>query len=191
MCFARPRFCPFRLPYWLRHILNSIRLTFLVSVRKSQLAGWPRNILGDSIPSLYILCGFRLPTVSNDSYFFRTSLVPFTSNGYVLPFSCTELSCRTPAEPLHHLRYAPGTSQRNLRSYLLLTSPCSHRSHLISSSSLTPILPIVPPPDTLLLCYPLPIHSLRNPFEIPTRTLANSYPHSFLHLPGLRLLSTS
>ena len=195
MCFTRPRFCPFRLTYWLRRFLNSVRLTLLVSVRKPQLAGWPRNTRSNSIPPLYVLCGLRLPTVSNDLYFFRTSLVSFTSNGYALPFSYTELSCRTLPEPLHQLRYPPRTSQRNVHLYLLLTSPCSHRSYLISSLSLTFILCFVTPPDSVLhmLLIPHPFPSKTLPFvpSIPTQTLANRYPHSTFHLSHLRLLSTS
>ena len=151
-------------------------MTFLVSVRKLPLAGSLRNTRRGFISSLYVLYSLRLPSVRTDLYFSRTSLASFTFNGYALPFSCTKLSHRTPPVPLRRLRYPPRTSQRNVLLYLLLTSPCSHRSYLISSSSLTPILRIVTPPDTLLLCYPLPIHSLRNPFEIPIQTLSEHWP---------------
>ena len=195
MCFTRPRFCPFRLPYWLRRFLNSVRLTLLVSVRKPQLAGWPCNTHSNSIPPLYVLCGLRLPTVSNDLYFFRASLVPFTSNGYALPFSYTELSRRTLPEPLHQLRYPPCTSQRNVHLYLLLTSPRSHRSYRISSLSLASIFPFVTPPDSVLhmlsISHPFPSKSLAFVPSIPTRTLADPFPDSIFHLPRLRLLSTS
>ena len=180
MCFTRPRFCPFRLTYWLRRFLNSVRLTLLVSVRKPHLAVWTRNTLSNSIPPLYVLCGLRLPTVSNDLYFFRTSLVTFTYNGYALPFSYTELSCRTLPEPLHQLRYPPRTSQRNVHFYLLLTSPCSHRSYLISSLSLTFILCFVTPPDT-----PLYMPSTSHPF--PSKSLRNPYPNTGQSIPTLDL----
>ena len=124
-----------------------------------------------------------------------TSSVLSLSNGYALPFSYTELSCRTLPEPLRQLRYPPCTSQRNVHLYLLLTSPCSHRSYLISSLSLTFILCFVTPPDSVLhmLLIPHPFPSKTLPFvsSIPTQTLANRYPHSTFHLSHLRLLSTS
>ena len=176
MCCTRPRFCPFRLTCWLQRFLDSVRLAFLVSVLKPQLAGWPRNTRSNSIPPLYVLCGLRLPTVSNDLYFFRTSLVSFTSNGYALPFSYTELPCRTLPEPLHQLRYPPSTSRRNVHLYLLLTSPCSHRSYLISSLSLASILPFVTPPDTLLY-----MSSTSHPF--PSKSLPYPYPNTGQPIP--------
>ena len=124
-----------------------------------------------------------------------TSSVLSLSNGYALPFSYTELSCRTLPEPLHRLRYPPRTSQRNVHLYLLLTFPCSHRSYLISSLSLTFILCFVTPPDSVLhmLLIPHPFPSETLPF-VPSntiQTLANPFPHSIFHLPRLRLLSTS
>ena len=126
---------------------------------------------------------------------FVLPLVPFISNGYALPFSYAELSCRTLPEPLHQLRYPPCTYQRNVHLYLLLTAPCSHRSYLISSLSLTFILCFVTPPDSVLhmLLIPHPFPSKTLPFvpSIPTQTLANRYPHSTFHLSHLRLLSTS
>ena len=125
-------------------------MTFLVSVRKLPLAGRLRNTCRCFISSPYVLYSSRLPSVRTDLYFSRTSLASFTFNGYALPFSCTELSHRTLPEPLHQLRYPPCTYQRNVHLYLLLTAPCSHRSYLISSSSLAHVLCIVTPPDTLL-----------------------------------------
>ena len=125
-------------------------MTFLVSVRKLPLAGRLRNTCRCFISSPYVLYSSRLPSVRTDLYLSRTSLASFTFNGNTLPFSCTELSHRTLPEPLHQLRYSPCTYQRNVHLYLLLTAPRSHRSYLISSSSLAHVLCIVTPPDTLL-----------------------------------------
>ena len=124
-----------------------------------------------------------------------TSSVLSLSNGYALPFSYTELSCRTLPEPLHQLRYPPRTSQRNVHLYLLLTSPRSHRSYRISSLSLASIFPFVTPPDSVLhmlsISHPFPSKSLAFVPSIPTQTLADPFPDSIFHLPRLRLLSTS
>ena len=170
-------------------------MTFLVSVRKLPLAGRLRNTCRCFISSPYVLYSSRLPSVRTDLYFSRTSLASFTFNGYALPFSCTELSHRTLPEPLHQLRYPPRTSQRNVHLYLLLTSPCSHRSYLISSLSLTFILCFVTPPDSVLhmLPNPHPFPSKTLPFvsSIPTQTLANPFPDSIFHSSRLSLLSTS
>ena len=76
-------------------------MTFIVSVQKLPITGGLRNTCRCVISSLYVLLSSCLPSVRTDLYFFRTSLVSFTSNGYALPFSFTELPRRTPLEPLH------------------------------------------------------------------------------------------